>query len=302
MGSKKFKKPKPGLLKKNCVDAKGNRTLTLEEKYGIYEISVQDPEEHIRMFNFIHSEVVGRAPRILREDFCGTFWISTEWVKSNSANEAICLDLDSEPLAHGKVFHYKTLNSEQKKRIEILKQNVISVTMKKADIVAACNFSFYIFKERNTLVDYFRKALASLTPGGVFILEMAGGPGFIEKDKERRTVKSDKFGKFQYMWHQKSFNPITHDGLYSINFKFPDGSKVKDAFVYDWRVWTLPEIFDAMRDAGFVDPHVYWEEEDEEGEGTGEYVRTTEGDSSHSWITYAVGVKPKKPVNKRSGA
>ena len=53
-----------------------------------------------------------------------------------------------------------------------------------------------------------------------------------------------------------------------IHFKFKDGSRIKKAFSYDWRLWTLPEIREVMEEAGFSNTRVYWEDEDEEGEGS----------------------------------
>ena len=58
--------------------------------------------------------------------------------------------------------------------------------------------------------------------------------------------------------------------LCHIHFSFPDGSKIKKAFTYDWRLWTLPEIRELLLEAGFQRATVYWEgtnEETEEGDG-----------------------------------
>ena len=41
---------------------------------------------------------------------------------------------------------------------------------------------------------------------------------------------------------KESPNPITHATTCHIHFKFPDGSKLKKAFTYEWRLWTAPEI------------------------------------------------------------
>ena len=57
----------------------------------------------------------------------------------------------------------------------------------------------------------------------------------------------------------------------NIHFKFPDGSKIKRAFSYTWRLWTAPELRDMLLDAGFRNVTVYWEGEDDNGEGNGEF-------------------------------
>ena len=47
---------------------------------------------------------------------------------------------------------------------------------------------------------------------------------------------------FTYVWDQHSYNPVNGHVLNKIHFHFPDDTKMTDAFVYDWRLWTLPEI------------------------------------------------------------
>ena len=57
-----------------------------------------------------------------------------------------------------------------------------------------------------------------------------------------------------------------------IHFKFPDGSRIKNAFSYDWRLWTLPEVQELLAEAGFDRITVYWQGTDEEtGEANGEF-------------------------------
>lgn len=264
-------------------------------KYDWYERSVQTPESHIEQFVSIYRDLNGKYARRLREDFCGTFRLSAEWVRRNRRNSAVGLDLDPEPLAYGKRHSLKRLNQEQRSRLTILRQDVNSITAPKVDLIIACNFSFFIFKTRKALIEYFRFCRRSLAPGGVLILEVAGGPGMIEPVREKKPV-FNKNGKriFSYVWDQKSFDPITHDGEYAIHFELPDGKKLKNVFTYDWRVWSLPELRECMTDAGFDRTHAYWETS-HRGRGTGEYAITEKGDNAYAWIAYAVGVRAPKP-------
>lgn len=277
----------------------------------LYEASVQDPAPHAHILVEIYRDLRGKFPRVLREDFCGTFAISAAWVERNRKNSAIGLDLDPEPIAYGMKTHYAALSAEQKKRINILKQNVMTVTRPGVDVIAACNFSFCIFKERALLVKYFKFVRQSLKKDGIFVMELAGGPGMEEQIKDRRTVdmrksaivsgkmnierglRPDPSKKFTYIWHQKSFEPISRNGHYSIDFKLPNGDLWKDAFTYDWRMWTIPEIRDVLMDAGFADTAVFWETEDKNGEPTGEYKRMKEGDNAHAWIAQVVASREK---------
>lgn len=256
------------------------------DKYAHYEESVQTPDAHAETFSLMHAEIRGKPARILREDFCGTFQICCSWVKLNPKNQAIGLDLDPEPIEYGFKNHFSKLKAEEKKRIEILQKNVVSTTLPKADVVAACNFSFNIFKERKTLIRYFKSVLKSLSKSGVFVLELAGGPGMIEKSRERKTYNTKRTGKFTYFWDQQKFDPITHDAYYAIHFKTSNGKMIKDAFVYDWRLWTIPELREALAEAGFRRSHVYWDVE-----GKDEYIRAEHGDNAYSWGAFVVGEK-----------
>jgi hypothetical protein len=262
--------------------------------YELYEQSVQSPETHINWLVDMYHQLNGKYPVHLREDFCGTFAMSCAWVKRNRKNTAIGLDLDPKPIAYGKKIHLSKLTVDQKKRIQILRKNAISITRPKADVILAGNFSFYIFKQRKVLVDYMKKCRASLKPKGFLFLEMAGGPGMIAEMRERRRIRPDDESPityekpFIYVWDQQSFDPITHDAKYAIHFKL--GSReIKNAFTYDWRLWTLPEVRDAMTDAGFRKVVIFWETE-HKGQGTGEYVPSEVGDNAFSWIAYAVGI------------
>ena len=163
------------------------------------------------------------------------------------------------------------------------------MTSPKADVILVGESSFYILQDRETLVRYFKSAKRSLAPGGMFLLEMAGGPGMTARMVERRTVRPEKEGKFVYVWDQKSFDPIQRNAKYSIHFQFPNGKKIRDAFTYDWRIWTIPEVRDALADAGFTKSVVYWETS-HKGEGTGEFLPAEEGDNAFSWIAYVVGL------------
>jgi hypothetical protein len=257
-------------------------------KYELYELSVQSPKMHIESFNSMYKEITGESPHHLREDFCGTFLFSTEWVKAHDQNTALAVDLDPEPTAYGKKKHWSRLSPSQKKRVQVVNANVLKTTAKK-DLIVACNFSFCIFKQRELLLKYLKSCVKSLNSKGCLILELAGGPGMIAPLRESKTVRVGPNKKFKYIWHQKSFDPITHDALFSIHFKFQDGSSLKDAFIYDWRMWTIPEVRELMKEAGFKKSCVYWESE-HKGQGTGEFVQMNKGDNAYSWIAYIVGV------------
>ena len=263
-------------------------------KYDLYERSVQSAKTHVNWFVTLYKDIHNKYPKHLREDFCGTFQVSCEWVKRNRNNTALGLDLDPEPLAYGKRRNLSKLSSEQKSRLKVIKANVIDPTSEKHDLIYAGNFSIFIFKKRLELLSYFRGCLKSLKPNGTLILELAGGPGMISTGKETKTVRMGagrkKDQKFVYVWDQKDFDPISHKAEYAIHFKLPNGKTLRNAFEYDWRIWTLPETRDALAEAGFSRSYVYWETE-HRGRGTGEFMRAEFADNAYSWIAYIVAVR-----------
>ena len=54
------------------------------------------------------------------------------------------------------------------------------------------------------------------------------------------------------------------------------------------RLWTAPEIRELLIEAGFRNPTVYWEGEDEDGEGNGEFTPEEKGEADLAWIAYVV--------------
>jgi hypothetical protein len=76
-----------------------------------------------------------------------------------------------------------------------------------------------------------------------------------------------------------------------IHFEFSDRSKIERAFSYDWRLWTLPELRELLREVGFRDVQVYWEQVDADGDGTGTFHPTEYEENQESWLVYIVAAK-----------
>jgi SAM-dependent methyltransferase len=260
-------------------------------KYTYYENSVQTPEEHVKIFNKMFEEIRDATPLTLREDFCGTFLISGAWAKSHPKRSALGLDLDPETLNYGKKNGYLKLKPEVRRRVQVRQQDVCLPTKEKFDVIGVGNFSFNVFHTREQLKKYFKAAYQSLGKEGILVLELAGGPGFLKPGREQKTYTVPGLGRFTYYWDQKRYDPINHHAVYSIHFKTADGVFHRDSFVYDWRIWSIPELKDALLECGFQDTAVYWESVGKNGEGTGEYELHQAGDNAYSWISFVVGIK-----------
>jgi hypothetical protein len=68
---------------------------------------------------------------------------------------------------------------------------------------------------------------------------------------------------------------------------------MRNAFLYDWRLWTLPELRELMYEAGFANVHVLWEGTDRKTrKGNGIFRRVDHGGNEKAWVAYVVGRKP----------
>lgn len=277
---------------KQAAKSKKKKTLAEKaDKFLCYQKSVQSPGHEVDFFEQTFRDAYKRKPYTLREDFCGTFAVCCEWAKSNTKRTAIGVDLCAETLQWGRDHNLAKLSPAQQSRVRLVEQDVRKRNRPQVDVLAAQNFSFWIFKTRAEVVAYFKAARANLKAEGVMVMDMMGGGDcFIEGHVDKRTIKKGPKG-FKYDWKQVSYNPITHDASFSISFRFKDGSKLKDAFEYHWRFWSIPEVREMLKEAGFSESHVYWEGEDENGEDTGEWDRQEDAESTACWIAYIVALK-----------
>ena len=222
----------------------------------------------------------------MREDFCGTFALSCEWVKLDPKHESYSLDLDPEPISYGKTNYLPKLKPEQQKRVHLHEGNVLTSRMPSTDIAIAMNFSFYIFKTRELLKKYFANSYRHLKKDGVFILDCFGGSQCYDEIEE-----STKHRGFTYYWDQTGFDPVTNQALFYIHFKPKGQQKVEKVFTYDWRMWSIPELRELLAEVGFKKTHVYWEGTTKKGEGDGKFTRTEKGEACLSWIAYIAAEK-----------
>ena len=271
---------------KSKAKGKAKKTLAQKaDKYKLYQKSVQEPEHEMDFFDQAYQETFSKKPKVLREDFCGTFAVCCEWVKQ-PGRTAYGIDIDPEPLDWGRKHNLAKLTPAQQARVTLIQDDVRSNTTPKADILAAQNFSFWFFTTREELLKYLKIAHRNLAEEGIMVMDMMGGGDCITDE----TTDVRKIGSFKYIWEQARYNPITHEASFYIHFKFKDGSKLDKAFEYHWRFWTIPEVRELLEEAGFSNSYVYWEGE-EEGEGDGDWQRTEEASSDPCWIAYIVAVK-----------
>ncbi|MEJ2307741.1 MAG: class I SAM-dependent methyltransferase [Gammaproteobacteria bacterium] len=259
-------------------------------KHQLYEYSVQCPEAEVEFIENTFKRFRKRSARLLREDFCGTAAVCCEWVSRHPRNRAIGVDLDQDVLEWGTEHHLARLGKAQQRRVTLHNKNVLTVKTEKADAIAAMNFSYWLFKERDTLKRYFRRACKSLTDDGILFLDAYGGYEAFQEVTEEREIEEDGY-RFTYVWEQESFNPVDNGLVCNIHFDFPDGTRMEQAFRYDWRLWTLPEIRDILAESGFRRVTTWWQGYDEDGESDGDFEIVTSADADAGWICYLVAEK-----------
>ncbi len=254
------------------------------DKYEYYLKSVQSPEEDADFLSNIFTESFpGKKAKTFREDFCAAFALSCAWVRAKKEHEAFGIDLDPEPIGYGKAHYLPRLTENEQGRIQVMQANVLDRDLPKVDIIAALNFSFYIFKERQKLLAYFQNCYRTLSSPGLLVIDCFGGPAThtINEDKTKQD------GGYYYYWDQTSFNQITHESKFYIHYKLKGEKKRREkVFSYDWRMWSIPELVDLLKEAGFSQTHIYWEGSKRNGEGNGIFKRSTKGDDSDAWIAY----------------
>ena len=272
-----------GTSSRRKPESKSPLSARSADRYLLYESAVQNVESEIDFVDSRYFRIRGRRAIRLREDFCGTAASACEWVRRRARNLAVGLDLHAPTLRRARRMAAGRLNAGQLARLKLLRKDVVHPDRGCGgmDVILAMNFSYFTFTTRDELCAYFRAVKRSLAPGGVFFLDHFGGPEAMEVLQERRRERG-----FTYVWEQASYNPITGEYLCHIHFRFADGTAIKRAFTYHWRLWTLPELQDVLRDAGFRNVTVYWEGDDDRGGGNGVFRASRKAEVCKTYITY----------------
>jgi len=253
--------------------------------YDLYEAAVQDPEGDVALLQRMYRTYYDREPHVLREDFCGTAALCCAWVKADAENRAFGIDIDPGPLAWARKKSFPKLGPASA-RVTLLEGDVREVKHEAADVTVGFNFSYFIFKERSELLAYFRRAHESVHSRGLFVVDLYGGA-----DSQRTMTETRDHTDFDYVWDQDRFDPINNRAVNYIHFEFSDGSRIERAFHYDWRLWSIPEVRDALHDVGFSRTETYWERTDRKSnEGTGVYYRAKRAPDDPAWVAYVAAL------------
>ena len=265
----------------------GNLTARKADKYHLYQLSVQSPEPDIEFLMNVYHKARGKKARHFREDFCGTCLLTATWINQGKDFTAESYDIDPEPLEWGYRHNLAPLGKTAAQAVQC-QADVREPSIKKPDIRCAQNFSYWIFAERREMLNYFKNCRNDLAKKGIFVIDIHGGPEAIMYMEEESELEHG----FSYVWDQYEFWPVTSNATMKIHFRFDDGSELKNAFTYNWRVWTIPELTELLHEAGFKQVDCYWEGTADDGEsGNGIFEVTHKGTNDLSWVAYLVAIK-----------
>lgn len=255
------------------------------DRYVLYQEAVQDPEVEIGFIDRVYRKVRRCPPRSMHEDFSGTAALSCAWVRSHPKRTAVAVDIDADPLRWGQAHNVALLDGDQRRRIRLEQGDACEHDTGSADVVVALNFSYYALHTRERLITWLARARSQLEPDGLLVMDVLGGPSCYAVGED---PKEDREG-FVYQWETLAFDPISHRARCAIHFLLNDGREMRQAFTYEWRLWTMPELRDALREAGFDRSTVWWEGVDAEtGEGDGRYTAQESAEPLDCWVSYLV--------------
>jgi hypothetical protein len=224
--------------------------------HDLYERSVTNPAALVAFILAAYSEGSTHNPKVLREDFSGSAALAKHFAASSRARRAIAVDRDPIPLAHA-----------AGPRMTLVLADVLEAK-DRADIIAATNFALGYSHTRAALITYLRHAHACLARRGLFLADIYGGHTAFRTGSWTRTIRHPQLGTFLYRWNQREADPTTGMVRNSIDFGITTRAKkkttsrsatksapatkwTKDAFTYHWHLWSMPELRDALTEAGF---------------------------------------------------
>jgi hypothetical protein len=241
------------------------------DRFDCYELCVQSPRRLSAFLAALHPGAV-----TLREDFCGTAALSIRWIedgrRAGEHRRAITIDLDPEPIAKGRDLARAAGVDDA---IDWRCADALAADAPPPDapsddaddVIFVGNFSIGYIHERTSLVTYLRASANRLRRGssgfggGWFVCDTYGGVSAFTLGGFERRHPSRGREFIRYHWCHDAADPLTGMVENSMSFRIElEGEIVREmprAFAYRWRLWSIAELREAMREAGFVETHVY---------------------------------------------
>jgi SAM-dependent methyltransferase len=279
----------------------GNMPRMSDDVLLLYRHAVQHPEAEVefllRTFAHYHQ---GELPSTLREDFCGTAAVAAAWVAFDPTHEAVGIDHD-EPTLRWAWQRAQRLLGDRADDLHLLAIDVMDVdpdTVPPVDVIAALNFSVLIYHSRETLDRYFAAAFRGLASDGMVVVDLYGGRGAWQIGTQQRRIEpaspEEPCEPFDYHWQQAAADPLTQRVLNHIHFDPGHGRMIRQAFSYDWRLWSPADLLASIRRAGFAAAELWCDRHNPvtgQSNGTFEPMNPVDLDDRIDWVAYAVGLR-----------
>jgi len=274
---------------------------------SLYRWATQDPDTQAAVLAAIYRRVRdGREARSLREDFAGNAADSVAWVAAGLDRSAIAVDLDRPTIEHATERAQRLLGPAAE-RIAFHCADVHSLQppeVPAVDLLSVLNFSIGYLHSRAALTRYLKHARTALAVDGIVVLNLYGGPAAMSQSTTcHRVVPAREKGQrqalpaFDYLWEQRSFDALSARVDCRIHFEVSDVSapnglrRIEDAFRYDWRLWTLPELRECLHEAGFASSQIWRHTATTEGGHTKVFLgAVSQLLDCESWVAYGIGV------------
>lgn len=289
-------------------------TTRRPHKLALYQRAAQHPQAESSFLYRAYRHYNKNEPALLREDFAGTCAVASAWVTMHPDHQAMAVE------SHRPTARWARRTATQSlgdiaEDLHIVEADVLSVDGPKVDITCALNFSTFIYHDRDLLKRYFQNARRGLKRNGLLVIDAYGGPGAMRTGTQTRRVPPDSdppevprevppetspdtaggaspLPGFTYHWEQRSFDPITHRTECRIHFVLDDSRRLDSAFIYRWRLWTLPELAELMLEAGFKRSDVWCDRFDPGSQTSdGRYRLTPKMPAREDWVAYVIGVR-----------
>lgn len=219
------------------------------DRFDLYERAAQSPSMTARFLRALHAGTEGE-PVTLGEDFSGAGAVSRAWLDLDPAHRAVCVDHDAEPLARLRRF------AGDNPALTIRHADVFDVR-DPAGVIAVLNFSICELRERAALERYLAHARDRLTEqagaAGLLVLDLYGGVDAYTRGESDVQLRDG----VRYIWEQREADPRTGLVVNAMHLRPDAGSELRNAFVYHWRLWSIPELRDALTEAGFSRIAIY---------------------------------------------
>ncbi len=272
----------------------------------LYRWATQDPPTQAAVLAEIYRRIRGTSARVLREDFAGNAADAVAWVAADSRHRAIAVDIDTPTLAYANARAQRLLG-DNICRIQFHCGDVLAPgtpVLERAQLLSVLNFSCFYFHQRTDLQRYFAHAITCLDETGVFVLNVFGGSAAMKPRLDQHQIVplaetgSTPLAPFSYEWEQRSYE-ASHARLdCRIHFVVgdagvPGGSRrIDDAFRYDWRLWSLPEIRECLIAAGFREVQVWRHTATETSGKTEVFLGPVDTIKDLDlWLAYVVGIR-----------